>query len=187
MTFTDQTQTSNTCDLWCLGPLPPVRLLGPLLQKLSENPHATLVTLFMNAVIDAGVDATPTLRADLNVLPRYPKIRSMKKIDEMLAVSALYLAAPPGRDVESIFARYVWESSFIDILLTGSRYMEREGFGPLTHYAGMMMKNRHTIIEKWPTRLKLTPGQPGADEEMDVVLRSCRSYMERYVEWARAE
>lgn len=47
------------------------------------------------------------------------------------------------------------------------------------------MKEKHTIIEKWPFRLKLRPGQPGAQEEFDRLLRGDVSSKERYVEWKR--
>lgn len=49
----------------------------------------------------------------------------------------------------------------------------------------MEMKDHHTIVEKWPLRLKLEPGQPGAEEELKVSLASGHTHVERYVEWAR--
>ena len=49
---------------------------------------------------------------------------------------------------------------------------------------GMRMKKTHTIIGKWPLRLKLRFGQPGAQEEFDILLPSSHSGAERYVEWA---
>ena len=48
------------------------------------------------------------------------------------------------------------------------------------------MKDTHTIIEKWPFRLKLQSGQPGAQEEFDRLLGGGMSGKERYVEWKRA-
>ncbi len=47
------------------------------------------------------------------------------------------------------------------------------------------MKDTHTIIEKWPFRLKLQPGQHGAQEEFDRLLSAGVSGKERYVEWKR--
>ena len=47
------------------------------------------------------------------------------------------------------------------------------------------MKKEHTIVEKWPFRLKLEPDQPGAQEEFDLLLCSGVSGQERYVEWQR--
>ncbi len=50
---------------------------------------------------------------------------------------------------------------------------------------GAVMKEKHTVIEKWPFRLKLQPGQSGAQEEFDRLLRGGVSGKERYVEWKR--
>ncbi len=50
---------------------------------------------------------------------------------------------------------------------------------------GAVMKKTHTIIEKWPSKLKLGPDQPGAQEEFDLVMSSGVSGQERYVEWQR--
>jgi hypothetical protein len=47
------------------------------------------------------------------------------------------------------------------------------------------VKEKHTIIEKWPFRLKLRPGQPGAQEEFDRLLAGGVTGKERYVEWKR--
>lgn len=50
---------------------------------------------------------------------------------------------------------------------------------------GATMKEKHTIIDKWPYRLKLRPGQPGAQDEFDRLLSGETSGKERYVEWKR--
>lgn len=49
----------------------------------------------------------------------------------------------------------------------------------------MKIKPQHTIIEEWPTRLKLKPGQLGAEEEIAMALASHYTHNERYVEWVR--
>jgi hypothetical protein len=46
-----------------------------------------------------------------------------------------------------------------------------------------IIKEEHTIVEKWPYRLKLQPGQPGAQEEFDRLMSGGVSGTERYVEW----
>lgn len=45
------------------------------------------------------------------------------------------------------------------------------------------MKEKHTIIEKWPYRLRLRSDQPGAQDEFDRFMREHVSGKERYVEW----
>lgn len=52
--------------------------------------------------------------------------------------------------------------------------------------AGMLMKKKHTIVEKWPLGLKLKFGQAGAKEEFETLLAAPHSGYERYVEWAWA-
>ncbi|KAK4120560.1 hypothetical protein N657DRAFT_658451 [Parathielavia appendiculata] len=50
---------------------------------------------------------------------------------------------------------------------------------------GATEKEKHTVIENWPLRVKLRPGQPGSQVELDRVLDSGVSTKERYVEWKR--
>ncbi|RAL12396.1 uncharacterized protein BO97DRAFT_424484 [Aspergillus homomorphus CBS 101889] len=45
------------------------------------------------------------------------------------------------------------------------------------------MKDRHTIIEKWPFQLKLRPGDEGAQEEFDLGMRQWTTGKERFIEW----
>jgi hypothetical protein len=47
------------------------------------------------------------------------------------------------------------------------------------------IKDSHTIIDKWPLRLKLEHGQPGAQEEFELLQQSEHEGVERYVEWKR--
>jgi len=50
---------------------------------------------------------------------------------------------------------------------------------------GAAVKDKHTVTEKWPCRLKLRSGQPGAQEEFDRRLAGSSTGKERYVEWKR--
>lgn len=50
-----------------------------------------------------------------------------------------------------------------------------------------MVKDRHTIIEKWPMGLKKRPGQPGAQEEFDIFIAAGANGTERYMEWRKVE
>jgi hypothetical protein len=49
----------------------------------------------------------------------------------------------------------------------------------------MSMNKKNTIIPQWPTKLKLRPGQEGAQEEFDILAASAHAGVERYVEWKR--
>ncbi len=65
------------------------------------------------------------------------------------------------------------------------RYMKNMDFAAIETRCGLKMKAPHTIIDKWPTRLKLQPDQQGAQDEFNVVFSSSHRGMDRYVEWAR--
>lgn len=49
-----------------------------------------------------------------------------------------------------------------------------------------MVMKENTIVEKWPMRLKKKAGQPGAQEEFDLLLGTGHGN-ERYVEWQSVE
>ena len=49
------------------------------------------------------------------------------------------------------------------------------------------IKKSNTVIEKWPTQLKLQLGQKGAEEEFRLNLGSSFMNIECYVEWRRVK
>ena len=63
--------------------------------------------------------------------------------------------------------------------------MKLERFRDIEIVYGVKMKEPHSIIEKWPLRLKLQPGQTGAKEEFELLFSSGHVGTERYVEWRR--
>jgi hypothetical protein len=65
--------------------------------------------------------------------------------------------------------------------------MEIQGFKKAAKDAGLKMKKKNTIVESWPLRLKLRPGDTGAQAEFDLLLSSSSSGIEHYVEWSNAE
>lgn len=58
-------------------------------------------------------------------------------------------------------------------------------FDRIAEELDVAMKEDNTIVDPWPTRLKLRQGQPGAQEEFATLLSSSFSGLERYVEWKR--
>jgi hypothetical protein len=67
------------------------------------------------------------------------------------------------------------------------RFMELQKFDTFSTSVGATMKKTHTVIEPWPTALKLLPTQEGAQEEFGLLLSSSCSGLERYIEWRRVE
>jgi len=56
-------------------------------------------------------------------------------------------------------------------------------FDEIAKALGVVMKKRNTIVEAWPTALKLKPTDSGAQEEFKLLLASDFSGLERNVEW----
>jgi hypothetical protein len=71
------------------------------------------------------------------------------------------------------------------MLTVPKRFVKELKFAEAGQSVGAAVKETHTVIEKWPFRLKLRPGQPGAQEEFDQVMGGGVVGMERYVEWKR--
>lgn len=69
--------------------------------------------------------------------------------------------------------------------LHGQRFLKQSMLFEEARHIGALAKDNHTIVEKWPFRLKLRPGQPGAQEEFDRALGGGVSGKERYIEWKR--
>jgi len=63
--------------------------------------------------------------------------------------------------------------------------MSTHDFEGISKELRVEMKKSNTIVEKWPTRLKLQAGQEGAEEEFRLELGSSFTNTERYVEWRR--
>lgn len=63
--------------------------------------------------------------------------------------------------------------------------MELLGFSQVPQHVGLILNSEHTIVEKWPMRLKLSLPHPGAQEEFNVLLASGHNGGLRYVEWRR--
>ena len=96
---------SNLCDWRGLGPLRPLMLFGPLLQNPYDNPHASIIALFMDALMETEDchNVTPD-RANLNTTDRYLILRKRIATDPFGVGMLIAMAAVPfGADVEKIF------------------------------------------------------------------------------------
>lgn len=60
--------------------------------------------------------------------------------------------------------------------------MKTHRFDEFAHFTGMEMKQVHTIIDKWPCKVKKKPEQRGAKEEFETLLGSAHFGSQRYVE-----
>ena len=65
--------------------------------------------------------------------------------------------------------------------------MAATNFEQVSAELNVEMKERNTVVEEWPTQLKLKVGEKGAEEEFRWCLGSGFTNVERYVEWKRVD
>lgn len=79
--------------------------MSSLLEPPSKNPHATLVTLFMNAASDMyGGDQMP-FEDQAKVAVKYEMIRDQVRRNHDVGLEFVGVALPLGRDAEKYFAK----------------------------------------------------------------------------------
>ncbi|KAG8157039.1 hypothetical protein KVR01_013029 [Diaporthe batatas] len=145
------------------------------IESTATNPHATLITLFMNAVDE-------TQHFDSKGGPRNsPHDPAIKRAMAYLSVSPASLTANNPMIFKLLLAR----DSVSNHDNTFDRYVKNSGFAEAAERAGATRKKKNTVVEDWPFKLKLRPGQPGAQDEFDRLICGAVSSKERYVEWKK--
>ncbi|RMZ87204.1 hypothetical protein DV736_g5572, partial [Chaetothyriales sp. CBS 134916] len=163
-------EVSNVSDSGYLGIGRTLCILSPFLQKSTENAHATMITLFMNAVPEM-VHIRPANRAEAKSL--------VLKVAEYLPATR-----PPRSEYDpAVIQRVAAHNLVRDNDKYFKEYMKDKHFAEIGCHLGLTMKQPHTIVEEWPMRLKLLPKQVGAKEELETLLTSTHIGAERYVEW----
>ncbi|RDW81293.1 uncharacterized protein DSM5745_04850 [Aspergillus mulundensis] len=170
-----RTQVSNISDLGFLGIPKTLYYTMPLLRSPRNNPHATLITKFMNAVDEILHD--PSKKPDLASQKR----AAAERISQYLPLDEHALRSLPGA-LQKYALGLTMLTHYDNAFNCYAEYYQLQSAADQTN---AVRKEPHTIVDKWPTRLKLQPGQPGAQEEFDRhILRSVRGTL-RYVEWQR--
>ncbi|KAM3550499.1 hypothetical protein ARSEF4850_008310 [Beauveria asiatica] len=164
-------EVSNVCDGAYIGIEKTISTFLPLLEPTGINRHATLITLFLNAVKEMAKqegDTIPKLEHLFSFLPT-PQVRRVRW------------------DIDADFTRF-WDARDMtsDVEKHFSRYTKLLNFAGISKTTGAVMKDGNTVIEKWPTRPKLGVHEIGAKEEFRRLLGSSFTCIERYVEWRRA-
>lgn len=170
----DRVEVANIVDVGYLGLQKTLQTCGCLLKTSAENPHATLIALFMNA----------THLAEMNLGDAYSK-KSLAS-----AMKTIVKFAPPkvsrsSRSTAAIVRTMAAKEIFRDLDHLFTHYMILTDFSKASREAGMSMKATNTVIDAWPLRLWKEYGEPGAQEAFDRLVASGSVGSERYVEWVR--
>ncbi|KAI1655761.1 hypothetical protein F4813DRAFT_153019 [Daldinia decipiens] len=169
----DRIEASNISDTCWLGTRETLRCLSPLLKSPAKNPHATLITVYINAVMETARGSDREKEAlDITRIRKY--LTNFQDIS--------FLRNPQGAELYRI-----WDArSFtLDADNFFREYMAANHFEDIERDLHVAMKEQNTIGDAWPTALKLRLGQPGAQEEFNDALASSSTGVERYVEWKR--
>ncbi|KAI3335322.1 hypothetical protein F4824DRAFT_511248 [Ustulina deusta] len=180
----DRIEVSNICDSNYLGIGKTLKTFGPLLRGPSANPHATLITAFLNAVPEAKMESQRLNPSTADIVTKFEKSTALKYITPDLA-------APTGTLAERL------ERSKIDAIKLGCAvnlvgdmdkyfnwYMRLYNFPHAASSAGVKMKEKHTIIPPWPLRVNGGPNPTEKDrEDFKLLLGTAHIGHERYVEW----
>ena len=171
----DRIEVANIVDMPYLGLDKTLQILGPLLRTAAENPHATLIALFMNATHQAEKDLGDSYITDSMRL-------AMKKVVQYLPVKETPINRTSAAMVRMMLAKDIFRD--LDHLFT--HYMKLIDFSRASREAGMTMRTRNTVIDPWPLRFRKEYGESGAQEEFNRLMSSSSSGNERYVEWVRS-
>jgi hypothetical protein len=165
-------QVSNITDRGYLGPARTLSVFGPLLKPRSQNPKATLLALFLNAVHEVetyepsfSASFEPGINRIKNYLPVTREMLANRNCYNADSIR-LHAALPIFADYDTMFRRF----------------MEQCQFSEISALNGLRVKEKNSIVKPWPLRL----GKRATKKEFDILLASSHLGSERYVEWERA-
>ncbi|KAL2835295.1 hypothetical protein BDW59DRAFT_177240 [Aspergillus cavernicola] len=167
-------EVSNITDAGYVGTRETLRLLSPLLQPPHENAHATIISTYLNAImemVNLGDEEDKTPDTDL----------LMKYLPEIEIFSLLR--------PESADSLKVWDArkTVLDRDKSFERYTRLFQFDRICADLNVAMKGLNTVAEAWPTKPRLRLGQEEAQDEFNILLGSNYSCVERFVEWRRTK
>ncbi|USW53875.1 hypothetical protein Slin15195_G071940 [Septoria linicola] len=172
----DRIDASNVSESSYLSVKDTVSLLAPLLWLPPVNKHATLITFHLDAVIDRIRDY-PDVEVE-----KAARSLAMLMVKLKLTGSSLQATCPSASVLVIRAQDYVRD---VDKYFDAHKVIE--DFRKVERLTSMRIKQQHTVIEEWPTRLKLKYWQPGAQQEFDQAFGGAHKGMERYLEWKKAQ
>ncbi|TLD18871.1 extracellular exo-polygalacturonase [Venturia nashicola] len=168
-------EVSNICDRTYLGLAATISYFSPLLETPAVNPHATLITLFMNALEEEFMNSGDERNKDVMT-------KELKLICEYAGKPSKITANDPS------FLQLSFSKSLVrDKEKYLEKYMDASQAALVMQMTGSRLRSPNKIVKKWPAALKLGPKQAGAKEEFNAAMASKLSGMECYLEWQRVD
>ncbi|KAK2752567.1 hypothetical protein FQN55_006680 [Onygenales sp. PD_40] len=150
-----------------IGPLNTLGYFNLVLKPKAENPHAAILMFLLRAIRDKARQAGD------RILPPKQKVLQF--------VPARQAGSPPALNNADFFKFVDATNMFKDFDIPFNMFIEAAMFGDIEALLGLGIKSNHTIVPKWPMRLKKEPTQ----HEFDMLLGSRHEGSERYVELIR--
>ncbi|KAH7361664.1 hypothetical protein B0T11DRAFT_327821 [Plectosphaerella cucumerina] len=166
---------SNFSDFDMAGLSVALIAMVPLLQTPQDNPHATLITLSKKGIADTITEKDRE---------RYIDPNNGWAITANLYLMTRHIPPGYGPNHPRVFALGMACEALAeyDDILEG--YLVAAKAAETAELVNAAAKDKHTIVPKWPFRLKLKYGETGAVEELHRLLATGHS-VEFYLEWKR--
>ncbi|KAF2869222.1 hypothetical protein BDV95DRAFT_499175 [Massariosphaeria phaeospora] len=164
----DRIEIWNICDRGYIGAAAALRTFVPLLQPITENPHAALLSLFMTAVTEnydtigaaqRTIDSVPYVKRFLGSAPHTPTPWTTPSFIRLTTCYCMF------GDFENTFKTFVKDNNLIAEMRA----------------LGVKPRKPHTIVEPCPLRITLHTSQ----EEFERRCVGHYSGSERYMEIVR--
>ncbi|KAH8790926.1 hypothetical protein F5882DRAFT_427554 [Hyaloscypha sp. PMI_1271] len=169
---TDQISTlvSNIVDQRYLGTEKTLPVFTPLLKQKSQTPYVAILSLYLNAVHETKDSSMATIAAEFRrVLDYFPSVD----------LSVLSNSNPVNNCKMVKVAEARTLVRYFNALF--SEHAEEQGFGSIGKAIGLQVRDKNTIVEKWPLRLK----SGASKENFNILLSSDHIAGEKHVEWER--
>jgi hypothetical protein len=168
----DRIDVSNIVDRCYVGIHDTLDLLGRLLKTRAENPHAALITLFMNYHEEQGFKVPPDSQA---------MDREVKEIMKLMSVSK-----PRDQSDPVLLKVLEWRGYLQDFDKTWEQYKQVCFFDLTVQRSGMVPRAAARIIANRPYAIDLTGSKEDKVARFQAHdIAGLRGH-ERYVEWERA-
>ncbi|TLS21936.1 uncharacterized protein PpBr36_09426 [Pyricularia pennisetigena] len=183
----DRIDLSNICDRGFVGIENTLKVVGPMLKDTAANDKATILGLFMNAVpemerlhdddLEDRAEASGHMRKvigymDMPFNTTMSSAMSKQSINTMaLLTIKISSAIQTACDMDGAFAAYMEICQFDNVTLMG----------------GFEIKEKNTLVDKWPMRFHFGGVTTRAKRDFARLLSSHHIGIERYVEWKMAK
>lgn len=154
--------------------------IGQLLKSKEENPKATLLMLFLNAVSE-------TYYLDANGEEKRAK-ESMELMQKFIPMTPMTMMALMGGE-QAMVSNPEWirvsscYTMFGDFDKAFKTSLKDVRMDRVAKAFGMVAKKKHTIVDPWPLRIT----EKNTQEDFDLLCGSNHTGAERYMEIERIE